>query len=198
MHKVNIYINEINLDHSFGSLNQWDNYIQHYMCTLFSAAHNLKYNKWYKYEITEKEIEEIAKKQHEKGLFDYKYGWYAIHWYEAIAEYSGMNFITFNKNDKIYYHLLSKWFAVWIWFSVNQNFVNDSKDWDLSYENYMSYKWEDLKHLTNVIQWIHESESKGKQMIYDNYAFSERRQNLIECNLEELKKVQYETCYCFI
>ncbi len=198
MHKVNIYINEKNLDHSFWSLNQWDNYIQHYMCTLFSAANNLKYNKGYKYEITEKEIERIAEIQHDKGLFDYNYGWYAIHGYEAIAEYMWMNFITFTKDDPIYEDLLSKWFAVWVWFSVNKNFANDSKDGKLSYDNYMSYVWEDLKHLTNVIQWIHESEDKGKQMIYDNYAFSKDRQNLIECNLEELKKVQYTTCYAFI
>lgn len=198
MNKVSIKVNEINKDHSFGDLNQWDNYIQHYMCTFFSAAHNLKYNKWHKFKIEESEIEEIARKQYNKWKFDYRNWGYAIHGYEAIAEYAECNFITFSKNDPIYEELLSRGFAVWIWFWVNRNFVIDSKDGSLSYENYMTYKGSDLKHLTNVIQWIHESDDKWKQMIYDNYAFSSKRENLIECNIEELKKVQYETCYCFI
>lgn len=198
MYKVNLYLNEINKDQSFGDLNQGDSYIQHYMCTLFSAAHNLKYNKGHTYNITEEELEKIASQQHEKWLFDYNYWGYAIHGYEAIAEYTGTNFITFLKDDPLYEELLAKGFAVWIWFSVNKNFVTDSKDGNLTYENYMSYSGEELKHLTNAIQWIHESQDKGKQYIYDNYAFSEKRQNLIQCNLEELKKVQYNTCYCFI
>jgi len=197
----------------FSSLNQWAEKETVYYCSLFAPAINLKYNCGI--ELTIEDLKAIGKKQIALWKLDPRIWWTWIDWINAVYNYVVENaekrkwiipkLIRFKKSDDLLVKdWLDRWYAIIIWISVNKDFVKDSIDWKLDmFENYLKYKWNDLKHFTNIMRWKARFLEKGgnynKEYILDSYAFNKQGKKWdYECNIKEvLEDLTMETKYLF-
>jgi hypothetical protein len=181
-------------------------------CPIFSFMANLAYNAWivWTYE-DEEDWDAIVKRlwlhTDESG------GW--THTFEALyKDYIGkyeltwkikspkVKLLKFDKNDKIFDELISAWYAIRVWISVNKSFLTDSQDdWKINrYINYKNYKWvpwDTFWHFFNITSWVFNNWMKWKDHVIDNYHWS-KKHNLYEINLKEMKKIMYKTCYAIV
>ena len=185
--------NKVALFHEF---NQWDEEETLMMCSFFAPAVNLKYNCWIN--LTEEDIKLIAKKQEEKELFSYTNWWYSKDWVEAIYQFVKDNATTrwWNipnlatvTNDTEVLDWIRRWYSTMVWIKVNKVFYNDLKDWIVEdFEDYTNYKW-DIGHFLNLATWTWRftfKEDKYEDFMLDNYAFSDKRKNLVKSDIEEI------------
>ncbi len=175
----------------FSPVNQGDEKWSKMACTLFAPAINIKYNIWKV--ISERQISEIAIKQHKKDLFDYEKWGHWRDWVNALLEGRDYNLAIFGKNDtKQLLEWIERGYMAIIWIKVNEDFYDDTADWVMNnYTDYAKYKW-NIWHFTNIVKWKCRFDTKwctdlDKEMIIDSYAFNKRnREWIYKCNIEDV------------
>lgn len=173
-------------------LNQWDRKESWHQCTFYSAAMNLYYNCWIKLE--ESDLDIIAKKQSEAGLFSYTAGWRWTDAFNAILKYVSENSRTrwwtipklitlLNDVDVRYYLWLD--YMVTTWISVSAKWKQEILDGKIDVKDYKLLKWNDFKHYLNIIK---DTQEKWFDIsLVDNYFFNSKdRPNLYSAVQKEL------------
>lgn len=201
---MSTYLNKQNTFALFSWLNQGTDEFRMW-CTIFAACTNARFNWVLKEAISLDDIRDIWWIQKLAWELSDTDGAYLMHSAKAVAEYYGLNLITFKKDSKLFEEALELGYMIEVWLSVNQEFYDDYIDWSIDkFKDYMNYKWDKFKHAFNVYRWKgrfkYGIDFKGynKECIYDNYMWKEWRVNSIDVNIEEMKDVMYNTCYLFI
>lgn len=173
-------------------------------CTIFFSFTNAYYNWALKRIPTYEDIIKVWNKQKELWLLDDKKWAYLINSAKAVAKYIWCDLFVCKKWSKDFDTFLEAWFMIWVWISVNKEFYDDYKDWQIEkYQDYIKYQWEHFQHALNLYKWKDRFWEKGKdynnEKLYDNYMSSDKnRVNSIDVNIEEMKDVMYSTCYILI
>lgn len=95
-----------------------------------------------------------------------------------------------------YKELLDLWYALRVWLSVWDNFVDDCRDWKIDAKDYTNFVWTDFKHFFNEMKDL--TDRTEKHLILDSLALNKEYQTIDKVNFKELEKVLYPTVYCVI
>jgi len=194
----------------FLHINQGDNPLTRYACTIYSMCINLKYNTWI--EIPEPDIEFIVQRQIDRWLLWLKTGGYWTDARDAVLEFIRENperypvipkVVTFNRDDSKFNYFLNMWYCLVVWIAVNKDFTNDIIDWKLDkFEDYVNYKG-DLRHYTNI--WIWKArftepkpESYGREFNLDSYFKHRNTEWMRGINISKMREdLLQNSCHCF-
>jgi len=199
---MKLYINSKNKTSLFSWLNQWTKEFRMW-CTIFFSFTNAYYN-WAIDKIpTIDDIRTVWNQQKNKWQLSDKNWAYLINSAKAVAEYLWVNLLVIDKHSKDFDNLIEHWYMIGMWISVNKEFYDDYKDWDIdNYKDYSKYKWDAFQHALNVCKWKDRFETKwrdyNKEFLYDNYMWKDWRVNSIDVDIKELKDIMYDDCYCLI
>lgn len=183
----------------FHDVNQWDEKLTSYMCTIYWMFINAKYN-WVITDFSEDEIIAIAESQAAIWKFDYNKWAFTIDSNKAVLDYFDSKGIEYTclstTNDTEVIEWVERWYAVGTWIKINSTFLEDKKDWKLDLEDYSKYIW-GIGHFTNLIQWTARGEftwsDNGKEMFLDSY-FTDN--STYECDIDKvLKELDQNTKY---
>jgi len=96
---------------------------------------------------------------------------------------------------------INRWYIALIWFWINNEFVKDMIDWKIEkYEDYKKYKWDKLKHFTNMGKWLRSEEKYWNEFIIDSYAYNKYKFKWIYWNFsikEWLEDLCFRSKYIF-
>ena len=173
----------------FHDKNQWLDTLSQMICTIIWQFINAKYNGVIKY-FTMLEVMNLAISQEEKGEFSYTNGAYTADSNKAFLEYLDSKGIEYTcdttTDDSEAMEWIEKWYAVWVWISVNNNYWQDRKDWSLELNDYSKYKGS-IWHFCNFIKWTCIGEfdcwDNGKEYCLDSY-FVES--STYECDIKKV------------
>lgn len=171
----------------FHDVNQWDEKLTKMMCTIYFGFINAKYN-WVIKDFTEKEIKAVAEEQYEKGRFSYERWGRLNDGINAVFDYLNSKWYTCNltslKNDREAKEWLERWYAVWLWISVDsKKFYQDKKDWKLDLLDYKWYKG-NVWHATNLIKWTERGKIKNwEEFFLDSYFW---KSSIYKCDIDEV------------
>jgi len=174
----------------FNSFNQRKNKKYYYWCAIFAPIINITTNckKTHHIEFTRNDIDEIwarmiqAWKMESKGAawldwVNYVYSYLK----EEVAKgrkntswnlWKVPNLATFyNEDEEELMKWINRWYTAIIWIGVNSEFVKDMIDGKIEkYSDYKNYKWEQLKHFTNIWKWLRSEEKYWEEFVLDSYA----------------------------
>lgn len=200
----------------FNELNQWWERFTWHLCSLYAVAINLKYNCGIV--LTKDDIKKIAERQVKLWLLSLTEWWKGLDWINAVNNFLKENkdrfwelptLIKFKKdNTEIFNNLKNHWFAIICWIWVNKEFPKDVQDWKLeNFNDYKKYKWDYLRHFTNVVKWKDWWKEKppfwryyNHEFILDSYAFNTKdREWMYYGDIEKMRQTFiYPSCYAFI
>ena len=125
---------------------------------------------------------------------------------EDWKEWIVPNYAEFKRqtDDKNLMTFINNWYAILVWMWVNEQFVRDMIDWKIEkYEDYKNYKWDKLKHFTNIWKWLRTWpwwQRYWEEFMLDNYAHNQYWFKWMYWNFnikEWLEDILYPTKYVF-
>lgn len=211
----------------FHTFNQRKDKKYHYICAIAAAFINITVNckKTHHIDLTREDLDVVINRMHKawKIQLEKDENWFAwakwLDWVNYTLFYVKEQVRKWRKNvnwknwkcpnlAKFYNEdeeELLKWidrgYVVLFWFWVNSEFVRDMIDWKIEkYEDYKNYKWERLKHFTNMWKWLRSKEKYWQEFILDSYAHNLQWYEWMYWNFdikEWLEDLAFRTKYIF-
>ena len=192
---------EKNKNKNFLQVNQWDKTLTKRACTQYWAYINARYNTWIN--INEDFIEEWVIESQKSWLLGISSWGRLDKNNQYVWKRLWLNCLEFTKHDYLLEELLENEYMVGVGSATDIDFFIDAIDWKLDTKDFNKFK--DGKIITRHRYNIIKNTLEWKYYIFNSYSNRNNNNSLNDdCNfvefssLEEMKKILYITCYCFI